>query len=152
MRCVRRCVRIVPLFLTFVLAFGEAGSPGPVISTESRAAAPAMVIGFVGGFVKHNDRVHSTVQVVEHLRNEYPDGVYVQSFANRHRDRAYKEVLRRLDGNHDGKLSAEEKQQARRPPAILEPNGDADGRSIVAPIGSTRTLLRWRARRTLPRW
>ena len=65
MRCVRRCVRIVPLFLTFVLAFGEAGSPGPVISAETRATPPAMVIGFVGGFVKHNDRVHSTVQVVE---------------------------------------------------------------------------------------
>ena len=113
MRCVRSCVRIVPLFLTFVLAFGEAGSPGPVISAETRATPPAMVIGFVGGFVKHNDRVHSTVQVVEHLRNEYPEGVYVQSFANRHRDRAYKEVLRRLDGNHDGTLSADEKQQAR---------------------------------------
>ena len=69
-----------------------------------------MVIGFVGGFVKHDDRVHSTVQVVEHLRNEYPDGVYVQSFANRHRDQAYKEVLRRLDGNNDGRLSADEKQ------------------------------------------
>ncbi|MGA9814673.1 MAG: hypothetical protein WBQ64_17945 [Terriglobales bacterium] len=113
MRCVRSCVRIVPLFLTFVLAFGEAGSPGPVISTESRALPPAMVIGFVGGFVKHDDRVHSTVQVVEHLRNEYRDGVYVQSFANRDRFEAYKEVLRRLDANHDGKLSAEEKRQAR---------------------------------------
>ncbi len=113
MRCVRSCVRIVPLFLTLVLAFGAAGSPGPVISTETRTTPPAMVIGFVGGFVKHNDRVHSTVQVVEHLRNEYPEGVYVQSFANRHRDRAYKEVVRRLDGNSDGKLSAEEKQQAR---------------------------------------
>ena len=113
MRCVRSCVRIVPLFLTFVLAFGEAGSPGPVIPTETRAVPPAMVIGFVGGFVRHDDRVHSTVQVVEHLRNEYPDGVYVQSFANRHRTQAYKEVLRRLDANHDGRLSAEEKRQAR---------------------------------------
>ena len=113
MRCVRSCVRFVPLFLSFVLAFGEAGSPGPVIPIETGATPPAMVIGFVGGFVKHDNRVHSTVQVVEHLRNEYREGVYVQSFANRHRDRAYKEVLRRLDGNKDGKLSADEKQQAR---------------------------------------
>ena len=63
-----------------------------------------MVIGFVGGFVKHDARAHSTVQVVEHLRNEYREGVYVQSFANRHRDRAYKEILRRLDGDNDGNL------------------------------------------------
>ena len=74
---------------------------------------PAMVIGFVGGFVKHDARAHSTVQVVEHLRNEYREGVYVQSFANRHRDQAYKEILRRLDGDNDGTLSAEEKQKAR---------------------------------------
>lgn len=113
MRCVRSCVRIVPLFLTFVLAFGEAGSPGPAIPIAPRATPSAVVIGFVGGFVKHDDRVHSTVQVVEHLRNEYREGVYVQSFPNRHRGRAYKEVLRRLDENNDGKLSAEEKQHAR---------------------------------------
>jgi hypothetical protein len=56
---------------------------------------------------------HSTVQVVEHLRNEHREGVYVQSFANRHRDQAYKEILRRLDGNNDGTLSAEEKHNAR---------------------------------------
>ena len=72
-----------------------------------------MVIGFVGGFVKHDARAHSTVQVVEHLRNEYREGVYVQSFANRHRDQAYKEIRRRLDGDNDGTLSAEEKQKAR---------------------------------------
>jgi len=113
MRCIRSCVRFAPLFLSFVFAFGEAGSPGPVMPIEIRATPPAMVIGFVGGFVKHDNRVHSTVQVVEHLRNEYREGVYVQSFANRHRDQAYKEVLRHLDGNNDGKLSADEKQRAR---------------------------------------
>ena len=72
-----------------------------------------MVIGFVGGFVKHDARAHSTVQVVEHLRNEYREGVYVRSFANRHRDQAYKEIVRRLDGDNDGTLSAEEKQQGK---------------------------------------
>jgi hypothetical protein len=72
-----------------------------------------MVIGFVGGFVKHDAHAHSTVQVVEHLRNEYREGVYVESFANRHRGQAYKEILRRLDGDNDGSLSAEEKHKAR---------------------------------------
>ncbi|MGH9504954.1 MAG: hypothetical protein ACRD20_19040 [Terriglobales bacterium] len=113
MRFVRTFVRIVPLFLSFVLAFGEAGSPGPVISNETRATSPVVVIGFLGGFVGHNNLVHSTVQVVERLRNEYREGVYVQSFENHHPDRAYKEILQRLDVNHDGKLSAEEKQHAR---------------------------------------
>jgi pimeloyl-ACP methyl ester carboxylesterase len=113
MRCTRTFVWLVLFFLSFVLAFGEAGAPGPVTPIENRATPPVMVIGFVGGFVKHDAHAHSTVQVVEHLRNEYREGVYVQSFANRHRDQAYKEILRRLDGDKDGTLSAEEKHNAR---------------------------------------
>lgn len=113
MRGTRSFVRLVPFFLSFVLAFGEAGAPGPVTPAANRATPPTIVIGFVGGFVKHDARAHSTVQVVEHLRNEYREGVYVQSFANRHRDQAYKEIVRRLDGDNDGTLSAEEKHNAR---------------------------------------
>jgi hypothetical protein len=113
MRCTRSLVRLVLFFLSFVLAFGEAGAPAPVTPIETRSAPPVMVIGFVGGFVKHDAHAHSTVQVVEHLRNEYREGVYVQSFANRHRDQAYKEIVRRLDGDNDGTLSAEEKHNAR---------------------------------------
>jgi hypothetical protein len=113
MRCTRSLVRLGLFFLSFVLAFGEAGAPAPVTPTETRTAPPVIVIGFVGGFVKHDAHAHSTVQVVEHLRNEYREGVYVQSFANRHRDQAYKEILRRLDGDNDGSLSAEEKHKAR---------------------------------------
>jgi hypothetical protein len=79
---------------------------------ENRAVPRAMVIGFVGGFVKHDARAHSTVQVVEHLRNQQREGVYVQSFANRQCDQAYKEILRRLDRDNDGTLSSEEKRDA----------------------------------------
>jgi hypothetical protein len=118
MRCTRSLVGLVLFFLSFVFlslvpAIGEAGAPGPVTAVENRATPPTMVIGFVGGFVKHDARAHSTVQVVEHLRNESREGVYVQSFANRHRDQAYKEILRRLDGDNDGTLSADEKRNAR---------------------------------------
>jgi hypothetical protein len=113
MRGTRSLVGLVLIFLSFVPAFGEAGAPAPVTPSEGRGTPPTMVIGFVGGFVKRDARAHSTVQVVEHLRNEYREGVYVQSFANRHRDQAYKEIRRRLDGDNDGTLSAEEKQKAR---------------------------------------
>jgi hypothetical protein len=113
MRCTRSLVRLGLFFLSSILAFGEAGAPAPVTPIETRTAPPVMVIGFVGGFVKHDAHAHSTVQVVEHLRNEYREGVYVESFANRHRDQAYKEILRRLDRDNDGSLSAEEKHKAR---------------------------------------
>ena len=112
MRCIRISLLVVSFFLSFTFVFGEAGSPGPVTTTATTAAPPAIVIGFVGGFVKHDNRAHSTVQVVEHLRNEHP-GVYVQAFENRHREKAHKEILQRLDLNHDGALSTEEKRKAR---------------------------------------
>jgi hypothetical protein len=113
MRCIRISPLVVLLFLSFAFVFGEAGSPGPVTTTATTAAPTAIVIGFVGGFVKHDNRAHSTVQLVEHLRNEHPTGVYVQAFENRHREKAHQEILQRLDLNHDGALSTEEKRKAR---------------------------------------
>src|ERR1700730_3934164 len=104
---------VLLVFFPLVLAFGEAGSPKAVTASENRSAPPAIVIGFVGGFVNHTNRVHSTVQVVEHLRNEYAAGAYVQAFENHRGDKAYKEILGRLDVNHDGVLSNDEKQSAR---------------------------------------
>jgi hypothetical protein len=113
MRCTRTFVRLGLFFLCFAMASAEAGAPQPVTPVENPAAPRAMVIGFVGGFVKHDAHAHSTVQVVEHLRNQQREGVYVQSFANRHRDQAYKEILRHLDRDNDGTLSSEEKRDAR---------------------------------------
>ena len=72
-----------------------------------------MVIGFLGGFVKPDRLVHSTTQVAAHLREQYPPEVYVQAFENHRRDDAYREIVRRLDQDHDGTLSTAEKQAAR---------------------------------------
>jgi hypothetical protein len=113
MRCILRSARVLSFFLMAAVAFGEADSPSPITAGGKAATRPAMVIGFVGGFVKHNNSVHSTVQVAEHLRQRYAAGVYVQAFENRHREQAYREILRRLDLDHDGTLSAEEKHAAR---------------------------------------
>ena len=113
MRCTPALARAVSLFLAVALAHGEAGSPAPITAAQPIGLPPAMVIGFVGGFVKHNASAHSTVQVVDHLRNEYPAGVYVEAFENHRRQDAYREILRRLDLNKDGTLSTEEKRNAR---------------------------------------
>ena len=112
MRSTRIFVGLVLLFLSFVVRL-RAGSPVPAAPIQNLPASPAIVIGFVGGFVRHDARAHSTVQVVEHLRNECPDGVYVQSFANRKRKQAYQEILQRLDRDRDGTLSETEKKSAR---------------------------------------
>ena len=77
------------------------------------AKPPAIVVGFVGGFVRHDNAVHNPVQLAARLRKAYPSGVYVEVFENRRREQAHQTILKLLDTDHDGKLSDEEKQQAR---------------------------------------
>ena len=74
---------------------------------------PTIVVGFLGGFVRHDDTVHSEVQLAQHLRSEYPAGVYVETFENHRRDDAHKLILRLLAPNHDGKPTGEAKHSAR---------------------------------------
>jgi hypothetical protein len=72
------------------------------------AKPPVIVVGFVGGFVRHDNAVHSPVQLASRLRDGYGSGVHVEVFENRRREQAYEEILKMLDGDHDGKLSDEE--------------------------------------------
>jgi hypothetical protein len=78
------------------------------------AASPdAIVIGFLGGFVAHQNALHTEVQLAKRLRDEYPSGLQVRMFENHHGQQALQEVLRLLDTDQDGKLSTEEKSRAR---------------------------------------
>ena len=77
------------------------------------AKPPVIVVGFVGGFVAHDNMVHSGVQLAAHLHATHPSGVYVEVFENRRREKAHREILKILDTDHDGKLSDEEKKEAR---------------------------------------
>jgi hypothetical protein len=77
------------------------------------APPPAIVVGFVGGFVAHDARGHQEVQLATRLRRDYPSGVNVEIFANHLSGQAYEKIISLLDTNHDGRLSADEKRQAR---------------------------------------
>ena len=97
-----------------ILVSGPA-SPNFAVFQQPHSAAndPVIVIGFVGGFVRHDDPVHSGVQLAARIRHDYPSGVYTQVFENRHGEQAYEQVLKLLDSNRDGTLSDREKQNAR---------------------------------------
>src|ERR1700758_3776115 len=101
------------LFLVFALALvsGDASSK-PTATPAGVSPTPIVVIGFVGGFVRHDDRVHTEVQLVKRLREEYASAVFVQAFENHRGKDAHEAVLHLLDANKDGKLSPEEKQSA----------------------------------------
>jgi surfactin synthase thioesterase subunit len=72
-----------------------------------------IVVGFVGGFVRHDDMIHGPVQVAARLRQDCPSGVQVEVFENRRREAAHAEIIRLVDIDRDGTLSAEEKKNVR---------------------------------------
>jgi pimeloyl-ACP methyl ester carboxylesterase len=83
------------------------------VGARPSAVPSNIVIGFVGGFVRHDNPHHGPVQFADRIRRDYPKDAYVRIFENRHRKAAYNTILRLLDRNHDNILSDEEKAQAR---------------------------------------
>jgi len=72
-----------------------------------------IVIGFVGGFVRRNDRKHPEVLFAEHLRDHYRSDIHAEVFGNHHGKKALQQILRLLDSNGSGTLSPAEKEDAR---------------------------------------
>jgi hypothetical protein len=100
------------LLLSFLGITGAYGADAATLMAHSRPSS-AIVIGFVGGFVSHNDLRHSEVQLANTLRSEYKGQAHVAVFENRHRQDAYTSVLKWLDGDGDPGLSDTEKTHAR---------------------------------------
>ena len=88
-------------------------APSAPITNDAPVLPPAIVIGFVGGFISHDNPVHAEVQLAARLRKAYPSGVDVETFENHRGDKARKKVMDLLDANHDGALTTDEKQNAR---------------------------------------
>lgn len=89
-------------------AFAHPGAEGAP-TTRSEVPPSSIVVGFVGGMVRHDNPHHGPVQLAASIRRGAPKDAYVQVFENRHRKSAYKTVFRLLDTNHDGALSDDEK-------------------------------------------
>jgi len=96
-----------------ILASAQNASMLEISARPSSLVSPAIVIGFVGGFIAHNAAAHGGVQLADRLRKEYPDGVHVEVFENRRGDDAYRQILKILDADHDQSLSHDERRNAR---------------------------------------
>lgn len=87
--------------------FAEGGAIGHTEKTPDY-----ILIGFVGGFVRHTNPNHGPVKVAEQIRRTGAKDAYVRVFENRHRKAAYRAILHLLDRDHDGSLSPAEKDRA----------------------------------------
>ena len=72
-----------------------------------------IIIGFVGGFVKHDDAKHPEVHFAACLRDRYPSRIDAEVFSNHDGQKALRQVLHLLDTDRDGALTAVEKEHAR---------------------------------------
>ena len=83
-----------------------------LLGTRKVALRNAIVIGFVGGFVRSDDVKHPEVQFAALLRRRYPSIVHAEVFANHDGKNALRRVLQLLDSDGDGVLTAREREQA----------------------------------------
>lgn len=79
----------------------------------SAPPAPVIVIGFLGGFVRHDDGVHIEVSMAQRLQTDYAGDVRVATFENRRRDDAHKLILRLLAAGRDTNPTLAQKRAAR---------------------------------------
>jgi len=86
---------------------------GGGVADQTQTVPSYIVVGFVGGFVNHEDTRHAVVRLAQRIRASAPNDVYVQVFENRHRKAACRTIHHLLDRSHDGALAGAEKAQAR---------------------------------------
>jgi hypothetical protein len=82
------------------------------LGAEKITLSNVIVIGFVGGFVRHDDARHPEVEFAGLLRERYPSVVHAEVFSNHDGKKALRRVLQLLDTNNDGVLTAGEEEQA----------------------------------------
>ena len=101
--------------LLVVLGLGPSAATAAdgAVAARSHPAPSSIVIGFVGGFVRHDNQHHGPVFLAQHIQRSVPKDTYIQVFENRHRKSAYKTILALIDRDHDGVLSDAEKAEAR---------------------------------------
>lgn len=96
-----------------VSGFSRAKDGAALLPATTTPVPSNIVIGFVGGFVSHDNPHHGPVQLAQQMRRTAPKDTYIQVFENRRRKRAYDTIIRLLDSDHDGSLSDQEKTRAR---------------------------------------
>ena len=111
--CVRALIGACAIALLVCTASANSEKASSATSSVLSGASPTgptsppfIVVGFLGGFVPHNEPHHPEVQLIQDLRQEYPKNVYFGLFENRKVGEAYKTILNQLDAKEDSSLEA----------------------------------------------
>jgi hypothetical protein len=114
---VRRWTRLQILSALSASFFLAAALPAAAVDGAVASRTPEypsyILVGFVGGFVRHDNPNHGPVQLAQRMQRTAPHDTYVRVFENRHRKAAFQTIVRLLDRDHDGSLTDEDKSRAR---------------------------------------
>jgi hypothetical protein len=83
------------------------------IASASRDIRKAIILGFVGGYVKPDDIKHPEVLFARYLQKRYGSAVHAEVFGNHEEKRAVEDTMLRLDTDKDGSLTTAEKEQVK---------------------------------------
>ena|SRR6266576_1256765 len=83
------------------------------IEPAKRDIRKALILGFVGGFVKRDDVKHPEVLFATYLQSRYGSAVHAEVFGNHEGKKALEDTILRLDTDKDGFLTAAEKEQVK---------------------------------------
>ncbi len=94
---------------------GTSSNASPAVASDpvrtDRDSRP-IVIGFLGGYVRHDDAVHTTVQVAKSLRDAYPNAIHVATFENRRMTDAHDLIVSLLGAKTASALTDAQKRSA----------------------------------------
>jgi hypothetical protein len=107
-----RCQMLVITLGTLVATVPLLRAADGAVASLPPPSVSYILIGFAGGFVRHDNLHHGPVRLGQRILQDLPQQDSIQIFENRRRKNAYKTILRLLDRNHDGVLSNQEKSQA----------------------------------------
>lgn len=80
---------------------------------ENASVQNLIIVGFVGGFANHHDLKHPEVNFAALLSETYPAAVHAEVFANHDGNGALHRVLKLVDTDEDGVITAGEKERAK---------------------------------------
>jgi hypothetical protein len=112
----------------------DTSSASSGVSPTSPTAPLFIVVGFLGGFVPHNEPHHPEVQLIRDLRQEYPKDVYFGLFENRKVGEAYKTILNQLGAKEDAGLENATLSSEKNPRAHIVLFGHSWGASAVVAL------------------
>jgi hypothetical protein len=83
------------------------------IEPANRRIQKAIILGFVGCFVKPDDAKHPEVLFAMYLQRRYGSAVHAEVFGNHKKLKAVEDTILRLDTDKDGFLTSPEKKQVK---------------------------------------